>query len=69
VSALPSFTIDELRHVYRCKLLALDRRRNDSIEAPRPPFWIRAAVIERIRAVDGTASTRNGERKANKPRN
>jgi hypothetical protein len=40
-----NLSINELRHVYRRKLLALDRRRNDSIEAPRPPFWIRAAAL------------------------
>jgi hypothetical protein len=64
-----NLSINELRHVYRRTLLALDRRRNDSIESPRPPFWIRAAALERIRAIGNAGDRQNGERKAKKPRN
>ena len=55
-----NLSINDLRHIYRRKLLALDRRRED----PRPPFWIRAAVLERIRATENAGDRQNGERKA-----
>jgi hypothetical protein len=68
-----NLSINELRHVYRRKLLALDRRRDGSIEAPRPHFWIRADVLERIlatqTATENAGDRQNGERKAKKHQN
>jgi hypothetical protein len=58
----PTATIDDLRHIYRRKLLALDRRAED----PRPHFWIRASTLERIRAIENSVDRQNGERKAKK---